>query len=81
MGRSGGLAGGTPFLKEGTEAGDYTATKYAHHGTYGTTLPPMDTGVEWHIGKTAEVTWQVVDYCNSYNTVAGRNAQQSTRLR
>ena len=56
-----GLAGGTPYLKEGTEAGDYTATKYAHHGSAGTSLPPMDTGVSWHIGKTAEVTWQVLN--------------------
>ena len=56
-----GLAGGTPFLQEGTEAGDYSTTKYAHHGTYGTTLPPMDTGVKWKIGGTAEVTWQVLN--------------------
>jgi hypothetical protein len=56
-----GLAGGTPFLKEGTEAGDYSTTKYAHHGTYGSTLPPMDTGVKWKIGGTAEVTWQVLN--------------------
>ena len=56
-----GLAGGTPWLPEVSEAGDYTKTKYAHHGTYGTTLPPMDTGVKWKIGGTAEVTWQVLN--------------------
>jgi hypothetical protein len=56
-----GFAGGTPFLKEGTEAGDYTATKYAHHGSAGSSLPPMDTGVQWKIGGTAEVTWQVLN--------------------
>jgi hypothetical protein len=35
------------------------ATKYAHHGMNGSTLPPMDTGVVWTIGLDAEVTWQV----------------------
>ena len=40
-----GLAGGTPWLPEVSEAGDYTKTKYAHHGMAGTELPPMDTGV------------------------------------
>ena len=40
-----GLAGGTPWLAEVSEAGDYTKTKYAHHGMAGTELPPMDTGV------------------------------------
>ena len=43
------------------EAGDYTNTTYAHHGTRGSTLPHMDTGVVWTIGKTAEVTWQVLN--------------------
>eukprot|EP00040_Diaphanoeca_grandis_P015562 m.79529 g.79529 ORF g.79529 m.79529 type:complete len:373 (-) comp25223_c0_seq1:151-1269(-) len=54
-----GLAGGTPWLPEVGEAGDYQKTIYAHHGMNGTTLPPMDTGVEWTIGLEAEVTWQV----------------------
>jgi len=54
-----GLAGGTPWLPEVGEAGDYTATKYAHHGMNGTTLPPMDTGVVWTVGSQVEVTWQV----------------------
>lgn len=54
-----GLAGGAPGLKEGAEAGDYTTTKYAHHGMSGTDLPSMDTGVEWKRGSSQEVTWQV----------------------
>lgn len=54
-----GLAGGTPWLAEVGEAGDYTKTIYAHHGMNGTLLKPMDTGVVWTIGLEAEVTWQV----------------------
>ncbi len=64
-----GLAGGTPFLQEGTEAGDYSTTKFAHHGTYGTTLPPMDTGVKWKIGGTAEVTWQVLNNRKHHHSI------------
>jgi len=56
-----GLAGGTPWPQEVGEAGDYTATIYAHHGLNGTLLPPMDTGVVWTIGLEAEVTWQVLN--------------------
>ena len=40
------------------EAGDYTNTKFAHHGMNGTKLPPMDTGVIWKIGGNVEVAWQ-----------------------
>jgi hypothetical protein len=54
-----GLAGGTPWAKESPEAGDYTATKYAHHGMNGTLLEPLVTGVEWTIGTEAEVTFQI----------------------
>lgn len=54
-----GLAGGTPWASEVGEAGDYTTTKFAHHGMNGTTLPPLDSGVTWTIGLEAEVTWQV----------------------
>ena len=54
-----GLAGGSPWVAEGPEAGDYTTTIYAEHGLNGSLLPPMDTGVVWKIGGTAEVTWQV----------------------
>jgi hypothetical protein len=54
-----GLAGGTPYAHEGPEAGDYTATIYAHHGMNGTSLPPLETGVEWKIGGEAEVTFQI----------------------
>lgn len=54
-----GLAGGTPWPEEVGEAGDYTKTKFAHHGMNGTQLQPMDTGVVWTIGLQAEVTWQV----------------------
>ena len=56
-----GLAGGTPWAAEVGNAGDYTATKFAHHGMNGSLLPPMDTGVRWQLGKTAEVTWQVLN--------------------
>jgi hypothetical protein len=56
-----GLAGGTPWLPEVGNAGDYTATKFAHHGYNGSLLPKMDTGVRWQLGKTAEVTWQVLN--------------------
>jgi len=54
-----GLAGGTPWLPEVGEAGDYQKTIYAHHGMNGTTLNPLDTGVEWTIGTEVEVVWQV----------------------
>ena len=37
------------------------ASRYAHHGFNGTLLPPMDTGVVWKIGGTAEATWQVLN--------------------
>jgi hypothetical protein len=48
-------------MAEVGEAGDYTNTTYAHHGTRGSTLPHMDTGVVWTLGKTAQVTWQVLN--------------------
>lgn len=54
-----GLAGGTPWGADVSEAGDYTNTSYAHHGMLGTSLPKMPTGVEWKIGGEAEVTWQI----------------------
>lgn len=54
-----GLAGGTPWGPNVPEAGDYVNTTYAHHGTRGSTLPEMDTGVVWKIGGEAEVTWQI----------------------
>jgi len=57
-----GLAGGTPWAQEVSEAGDYTATKFAHHGMNGTKLAPMDTGVKWKIGGVAEVTWQLENH-------------------
>ena len=56
-----GLAGGTPWAAEVGNAGDYTTTKFAHHGMNGSLLPKMDTGVRWQLGKTAEVTWQVLN--------------------
>eukprot|EP01043_Picozoa_sp_COSAG02_P072107 COSAG02_NODE_13451_length_1392_cov_1.413447_1_plen_297_part_10 len=56
-----GLAGGTPWAPEVGNAGDYTTTKFAHHGMNGSLLPKMDTGVRWELGKTAEVTWQVLN--------------------
>ena len=54
-----GLAGGTPWLPEVSEAGDYTRTIFAHHGMNGTKLPPMETGVVWKLGGVAEVTAQI----------------------
>lgn len=54
-----GLAGGTPWPQEVSEAGDYTKTIYAHHGMRGTDLKPLYTGVEWTIGLEAEVTFQI----------------------
>ena len=56
-----GLAGGTPWAAEVGNAGDYTTTKFAHHGMNGSLLPKLDTGVRWQLGKTAEVTWQVLN--------------------
>ena len=57
-----GLAGGTPWAKEVSEAGDYTATVFAHHGMNGTALPPLLTGVKWKVGGEAEVTWQIENH-------------------
>eukprot|EP00051_Salpingoeca_urceolata_P026302 m.476804 g.476804 ORF g.476804 m.476804 type:complete len:369 (+) comp20661_c0_seq1:1385-2491(+) len=54
-----GLAGGTPWGADVSEAGDYVNTTYAHHGMKGTDLPAMDTGVVWKRGTQAEVTWQI----------------------
>ena len=54
-----GLAGGTPWPQEVSEAGDYTATVFAHHGMNGTVLSPLETGVRWRIGGVAEVTRQI----------------------
>ena len=54
-----GLAGGTPWPQEASEAGDYTTTVYAHHGMNGSALKPLYTGVQWTIGTEAEVTWQI----------------------
>jgi len=58
-----GLAGGTPWPQEVSEAGDYTTTKYAHHGMNGTKLAPLNsTSVKWKIGGVAEVTWQLENH-------------------
>lgn len=54
-----GLAGGTPWAAEVSEAGVYTKTRYAHHGMHGTTLKPLESGVQWKIGGEGEVTWQL----------------------
>jgi len=64
VGNACGFAGGTPWLPEGPEAGDYTMTKFAHHGMSGTDLKPLPgkaggSQATWQIGGTAEVTWQV----------------------
>lgn len=53
-----GLAGGTPWADDVSEAGVYTTTEFAHHGMKGTDLKPLDTGVQWKIGGQAEVVWQ-----------------------
>ena len=57
-----GLAGGTPWPQEVSEAGDYTTTAYAHHGMKGTDLRPLPTGVKWKVGGVAEVTWQIENH-------------------
>ena len=57
-----GLAGGTPWPQEVSEAGDYTNTTYAHHGMSGTQLKPLDSGAKWKIGGVAEVTWQLENH-------------------
>lgn len=54
-----GLAGGTPWGMNASEEGDYIPTKYASHGMRGSDLPKMPLGVEWKLGGSAEVTWQV----------------------
>lgn len=57
-----GLAGGSPSRKNhGAEAGDYTPTKYASHGDYGTKVLkelPIPAPV-WKRGGAEEVAWQV----------------------
>jgi len=57
-----GLAGGTPWPQEVSEAGDYTPTKFAHHGMNGSKLAPLPTGLKWKIGGVAEVTWQIENH-------------------
>jgi len=57
-----GLAGGTPWPQEVSEAGDYTTTKFAHHGMAGTDLNPLYTGVQWTLGTSVEVTWQIENH-------------------
>lgn len=57
-----GLAGGTPWPQEVAEAGDYTTTKFAHHGMNGTALKPLDTGVVWKAGSEVEVSWQISNH-------------------
>lgn len=63
-----GLAGGTPWLPEVSEAGDYTRGAMlpngyqTHHGLNGTLLPPMDTGVVWRRGGVAEVTFTIENH-------------------
>lgn len=54
-----GFAGGTPWGADAPEAGDYTNTTYAQHGTRGSTLPKMPTGTVWKIGGEATVSWNV----------------------
>eukprot|EP01049_Picozoa_sp_SAG25_P002076 SAG25_NODE_103_length_15482_cov_9.187415_6_plen_283_part_00 len=55
-----GLAGGTPWATASPEEGEYLTTNYTHHGMKGTDLPPVPTGVQWKIGGTAEVSWNVL---------------------
>lgn len=58
-----GLAGGTPWAADVSEAGVYTTTKFAHHGMNGTSLPSLESlgvpAVTWKIGGEGEVTWQI----------------------
>ena len=34
-------------------------TPFTHHGMKGTDLPPLPTVVQWKIGSTAEVSWNI----------------------
>jgi len=57
-----GLAGGSYSRQAGSEAGDYTKTKFAQHGDVGTqVLKPLPgyTAPTYKIGGTAEVTWSI----------------------
>jgi len=54
-----GLAGGTPWLPEVSEAGVYTNTTFAHHGMNGSLLQPLDSFVKWRAGGVAEVAWTI----------------------
>ena len=55
-----GLAGGTPWGTNAPEAGQFTNTSNAHHGTNGSTLPRLPTNTTWKIGGEATVTWQLL---------------------
>ena len=57
-----GLAGGTPWAQDVSEAGVYTTTTFAHHGMNGTKLAPLETGVKWKLGGVAEVSWQLENH-------------------
>ena len=63
-----GLAGGTPWPEEVSEAGDYTTTIFAHHGMRGTDLKPLPnyTAPVWTIGTEAEVTFQISNNHGGY---------------
>ena len=81
-----GLAGGTPWLPEVSEAGDYTNGTMlpqgypTHHGLNGTLLPPMDTGAQWKIGGVAEVTFTIENnHGGGYGTGCARRASRSPR--
>jgi len=54
-----GLAGGTPWVENVAEWGEYVNTTFASHGDKGSHLPEVPTSVTWRLGGTAEVTWQI----------------------
>ena len=51
---------GTPWGSAAPEEGEYLNTSFTHHGMKGTDLPPLPTGVQWKIGSTAEVSWNIL---------------------
>ena len=54
-----GLAGGTPWGWNVSEAGLFINSSLAHHGMRGTALPRMPTGTMWIIGGFGNVSWNV----------------------
>jgi len=53
-----GMAGGTTVAQN--KGGEYPTTRYAKQGDLGSkTLKPLPTGVVWHVGGVAEISWYI----------------------